>query len=267
LAYCRSRPNTSHAATTTACATAGSGYATTWLVAGSTTAYAGTLTTTDGYNVKASMTFTNATTSLSGETMGTSAVGAGTCVATLTTAGAVPTATDATVGNFAICHFIFFTATASATASPTVTAAYTASTHWGVTKYLTATQWGSTTAATGIIGSTMNSSSSGTAVTTATWGMVYDPTTKPTGFVINTVYSMTWFQPKEKSAYTASELRRYSGGNHIKDQVKAYCISPRLTATTTHVSTGITAGTATTLAGASALAAGAIALGVAALAI
>lgn len=249
--------------------TVGSGLATVWTLSGATTAYTGSLAT-DGYKLKAAMTFKNGgATAVSGDTINVgNAIGIGTCVATLDAAGSAPTTTDATVGNFAICHFVFYLASATGGNSGTITDAWTG-THWGVTKYLTSTQWGATAAA-GIIGSSMNTATGGTALTAANNGLVFDPATKPSaGFVETTAYSMEWYQPTYKTSYTASELRRYGGGynNSTADKVKGYCISQRLTATTTHLSAGITAGSAVTLSGASALAAGAIAFGVAALAI
>ena len=251
--------------------TAGSGFVTTWTLAGNTAAYTGSLST-DGYKLKAAMTFKNGgTTIISPNTAITASavIGIGSCVATLDSAGSVPVATDVTVGNFAICHFVFYAATATtAVASGTITNAYTG-THWGVTKYLTATQWGSTTPGSGIIGSTMNTTGAGTAITTASWGVVFSPSTATTAFTEAAVYSMEWYQPSYKTAYTASELRRYGGGynNSTADKVKGYCVSQRLISVVTNVSAGIVAGTTVTLSGAEALAAGAIAFGVAALAI
>jgi len=247
-------------------------WATTWTLTGSTVAYTGSLTT-DGYKLKAAMVFKNGgTTTSSGETLTatSSKVGHGTCVATLVAStSAAPTSTDATVGNFALCHFIFYTVTSSAGVdSGAIENAYTG-THWGVTKYLTSAQWGATTAGSGIIGNTMNTSTGGTAITSANWGLVFDPSTTLTKFTQSSTYSMEWYQPTYKSTYTASELRRYGGGynNSTADKVKGYCIGARLITATANVSQGITAGSTVTLSGASALAAGAIALGVAALAI
>lgn len=251
---------------------AGSGLVTTWTLAGNAAAYTGSLST-DGYKLKAAMTYKNGGTNIVAANAAITTgdiIGMGSCVATLDSAGSVPVATDVTVGNFAICHFVFHAASSatSAATSGTITNAYTG-THWGVTKYLTAAQWGSTTPGSGIIGSTMNTSGAGTAITTASWGIVYAPATATTTFTQSSVYSMEWYQPSYKTAYTASELRRYGGGynNSTADKVKGYCISQRKVTVATNVAGGIVAGTTVTLSGAEALAAGAIAFGVAALAI
>jgi len=255
-----------------ACTTlAGSGMATTWVLAGSTTAYVGTLST-DGYTLAATAAFVAplaVTPTIAAETLvsGASAVGMGTCVETLTTAGAAQATTVTDNGNFAICHFLFYVAVDSG--NITFTAASTGTTDWGVTSYLNTAQWG--TAGSGIKGSTMNTSAGGTAITAATWGMALSPAAA-TGTTTIAAGSKvwTWYQPTQATTYAATALRRYGGGynNSTADKVKAYCVSQRLTATTTNVAAGIVAASAVvTLSGASALAAGAIAFGAAALAI
>lgn len=253
--------------------TAGKGFVTTWTLTGATTAYSGTLST-DGYKLKAGMTYVNGLLdATSGDTISVgSVIGIGTCVETLDSAGAAVATTVTTVGNFAICHFLFYAATSSGN-SGTVTNAYTG-THWGLTTYMTATQWYSssgTTAGAGLLGSTMNTSGGGTGLTSGTNGLVFTPATTVTNFVVSTVYEMEWYQPLQTTTYGASALRRYSGAFNgaTADKVKPYCISQRLVGSgnTTHRSAGITAGSVATLSGATALAAGAIAFGVAALSI
>jgi len=253
----------------TCAATAGSGMVTTWTLAGSTTAYAGTLST-DGYTLAATATWKNPVLAslITTENPYTtsSIVGMGTCVETLTTAGAVQATTVVDNGNFAICHFLFYTAKASAVV--TFTKASTGTYDWGLTMYLNTTQWG--TAGSGIKGSTMNGSG-GTAITTATWGMVLSPVAVSTVTTIAVGAKIwTWYQPTQATTYAATALRRYGGGynNSTADKVKAYCVSQRLLTGTTHQAAGIVAASAVvTLTGASALAAGAVAFGAAALAI
>ena len=159
--------------TNTCASTAGSGVITTWTLVGSTVAYAGSLST-DGYQLTAAITWVNP-----GNTNPTAAVespsanaqmGMGTCVETLTTAGAVQAATVTDNGNFALCHFVFWL---YASGVVTLYAAQTGTNDWGATTYLTATQWG--TAGSGIVGNTMNTSGGGTAITSAPWGMVLTP--------------------------------------------------------------------------------------------
>ncbi len=115
----------------------------------------------------------------------------------------------------------------------------------------------------------MNVAGAGTAITTASWGLVFTPSTAITVFTEGSALSMEWYQPSYKTSYTASELRRYGGGynNSTADKVRGYCVSQRLVTQAANAAAGIVAGSTVTLSGASALAAGAIALGVAALAI
>lgn len=250
---------------------AGEGLATTWTLTGGT-AYTGQLAT-DGYKLKAALTWKNGGTAskkTSAETISTStAIGYGTCVATLDSAGKVPASTSTTTGNFAICHFFFYLATASSD-SGTVSAPFTVSTAWGVTKYLTAKQWGETTPGSGIVGNTMNLATGGTGITTSNYGIVYDPTTATNSKLTDAkAYSMEWYQPKWATTYKETELRRYGGtfNNSTADKVKAYCISQRLLSATANFAQGIVAGSEKTLTGGFALAAGAVAFGVSALAI
>merc|ERR1712187_989147 len=73
---------------TASCVSAGNGSATTWTIAGTTTAYTGTITT-DGYNVSATLVWADpgtTTPSTAGETLASgNQVAMGTCVATLGT--------------------------------------------------------------------------------------------------------------------------------------------------------------------------------------
>merc|ERR1711959_635011 len=97
--------------TDTCTGTAGSGMVTTWALAGSTTAYAGTLAT-DGYQLTASATWVNpgnTTPTVADESPTANAnMVMGTCVETLTTAGAVQATTVTDNGNFALCHFLYY---------------------------------------------------------------------------------------------------------------------------------------------------------------
>jgi hypothetical protein len=243
---------------------------TTWTLAGSTTAYAGTLST-DGYLLTATATWVDPGTTLaSGETSpaANTAIAMGTCVETLTSAGAVQAATVTDNGNFAICHFVYYGFETSL-GVVTLDAAQTGTYDWGATMYLTATQWG--TAGSGLIGTSMNTSTGGTAITSATWGMVLSPVAASTTLtIVAGSKTWTWYQPTAATTYGSTTLRRYGGGynNSVADQVRGYCVGQRLLSVATNVPTGIVAATAlVTLSGAQALAAGAIAFGVAALAI
>jgi len=254
---------------TDACAAkAGSGMVTTWALSGSTTAYAGTLST-DGYKLTATATWVNPlapASTVAGETIASGAnTVQGTCVETLTSAGAVQAATITDNGNFALCHFLFYQ---YGTGDVVIVNAQTGTGHWGSSNYLTATQWG--TAGSGIIGTTVNSSG-GTAITAAAWGMVLSPAAATTTTkIVAGSKTWTWYQPTYASTYSSTVLRRYGGGynNSTADQVKGYCVSQRSMLIAVNVKTGIVAAAAkVTLSGASALAAGAVAFGVAALAI
>merc|ERR1740117_1434993 len=82
--------------TTDACAasTASQGLVTSWTLAGSTTAYADTLTTTDGYSITASMTWKVLTTDTTETTKCAAVICViGTCVQTMDSAGVVVAAT------------------------------------------------------------------------------------------------------------------------------------------------------------------------------
>ena len=251
--------------TSDSCVTAGKGMATTWTLAGSTTAYAGTLTTTDGYKITASFTWvaiTGVSTNTAGETLGTNACGFGTCVESLDAAGTRIASTVTDKGNNALCHWFYTKAGATSTAGTASTGS-----HWGESKFLTYTQWG-TTSGGGVIGSTMKTN--GTSISTS-YGHTLTPTTVTT-FAAGT-YTMLWYQPTYAATYSSTALRRYNGGTADANKVKPYCVGLRLLATTTVLSsTDITAASSSgtsgvvTLTGASAIAAGAIAFGVAALA-
>lgn len=251
---------------TDTCVTAGLGMATTWTLAGSTSAYAGTLTTTDGYNIIASFTWlatTGFTTSTLSESVDGVATGMGTCVETLDSAGTRVADSVTDDGNNCLCHWFYVNGGATSTAGT----ASTGTGDWGESKFLTHAQWGATAGA-GVIGSTMKSN--GTSVGTS-YGHALSPTAVTT-FTAGT-YTMTWFQPTYASTYTSTALRRYNGGTSDADKVKPYCVGMRLISvsvvlTTTGITAANTAGTSgiVTLTGASALAAGAIAFGVAALA-
>lgn len=50
-----------------------------------------------------------------------------------------------------------------------------------------------------------------------------------TAYIVGTPYTMTWFQPRYATTYSASSLRRYNGGNMDFDRVRPYCVSARET--------------------------------------
>merc|ERR1719163_322496 len=251
---------------------AGEGLATKWTLSGSTTAYTGPVDT-DGYKVKATLTWANGLGNSKKSTKetidDTTKIGYGTCVATLDANGKVPDKASTTHGNFALCHFFFYTAKTTGTESGTVEKPHGDSTAWGVSKYLTAKEWGETTPGSGIVGKTMNTSTGGAAITTNSNGMAYTPTTAKNSKLKAGDYSMEWLQPKYAETYKENVLRRYDAphNNTTPDKVKGYCISQRRLDGDANFADGIVAGTEATLSGAFSLAAGAIAFGVAALAI
>lgn len=253
---------------TEACATTqGDGMVTTWQLIGSTAAYSGTLTTTDGYNITASLTWkllTSNSTDTTGQTCDSAKCAIGTCVETYDSAGVVVAATVLDDGNHAICHW--FIIAASATLNTAGLAGTTAD-EYSIARYLTAAQFG--TAGNAIIDST--------AITTGTeigasYGFTRSPTTKPTTYAAQ-AYTQNWYQPTFASTYASTVLRRYNGGTSDGDNVKAYCARLRtLTLATYQSTTALVAATVggtsgvVKLTGSEALAAGAIAFGVAALA-
>lgn len=246
--------------------------ATTWTLVGTTdltalaTLLGVTITFTDGYTLAAGMTWkaiggtvTNDNATSPNALTGT--IGIGTCVELLDSAGAALAATVATVGNFAICHWMYSVFDATDDSPASYAGGSTPASEWGETRYLTATDWG--TAGTGILGTTMQTL--GTRLTSAANGFSLSNTAVTT-FAAATVYTQTWYQPKWASTYTTTQLRRYNGGTTDGDKVKGYCVGVR-SITNSSVDNVPVAGTQVTVTGATALAAGAIAFGVAALAI
>lgn len=187
-------------------------------------------------------------------------LGIGTCVELLDSAGAALASTVTTVGNFAICHWMYTTYDNTDDSTAAYSGCSTAISCWGETRYLTAAQWG--TAGATIVGTSMQST--GTQITSAAQGFVLSNTSLAT-YVASTVYSQSWYQPKWASTYTTSALRRYNGGANEGDKVKAYCVGAR-SITDTSADQVPVAGTQVTVTGAIALTAGAIAFGVSALA-
>lgn len=95
---------------TDTCVSAGLGMATTWTLAGSTSAYSGTLTTTDGYNIIASFTWvavTGYTTNFASESLSGVAAGFGTCVETLDSSSVRVADSVTDDGNNCLCHWFF----------------------------------------------------------------------------------------------------------------------------------------------------------------
>ena len=245
------------------------GVVTSWTLAGSTTAYAGTLTTTDGYNITATFTWkvlNSTATGVTSKTCATVACVLGTCVETYTSAGVVVASTVTDDGNIALCHW--FLIAANATAGTVAVVSGTTNTY-GIANYMTATQWG--TAGNAMVGNGLLTR--GTSIGT-THGFALTPATKPTTTYTAGTYTQLWYQPTYASTYASTTLRRYNGGSGDADKVKAYCAKQRPidTASTTYDSnSALVAATVggtngvVTLTGAQALAAGAIAFGVAAL--
>jgi hypothetical protein len=254
---------------TESCATTiGSGLVTSWTLAGSTTAYAGSLTTTDGYNITATFTWqllTATLTAVSGKDCATIACTIGTCVETYDSAGVVVASTVTDDGNIALCHWFLI----GAGVVNTTTNVSGDTNAYGIANYMTATLWG--TAGNAMVGNGLLTR--GTSIGT-THGFALTPATKPATYTAGS-YTQFWYQPTYASTYASTVLRRYNGGSGDADKVKAYCARLRdvdSSSTTYATETALVAATVggtsgvVTLTGAQALAAGAIAFGVAALA-
>lgn len=99
---------------TESCATTpGAGLKTTWTLGGTTNAYAGELSTTDGYSIMASFTWnllTVTTTAVAGKDCATVACAIGTCIETLDSDGDVIASTVVDEGNMALCHWFHLAA-------------------------------------------------------------------------------------------------------------------------------------------------------------
>lgn len=255
---------------TESCATTvGQGLVTSWTLAGATTAYSGTLTTTDGYSISAAFTWATLVSNVtgSGTDCTANACVIGTCVETYDSLGVVVASTVTDDGNIALCHW-FLTSASSVVGTVGLVSGTTNT--YGIANYLTATQWG--TGGNAVVGNGLLTR--GTSIGT-THGFALTPSTKPLTIYTAGAYSQLWYQPTYASTYASTVLRRYNGGSGDADKVKAYCarLRPIDTASATYTATtamvaatvGGTAGVIT-LTGAQALAAGAIAFGVAALA-
>lgn len=252
---------------------AGFGLATSWVLSGQSDVYSGTLTDVDGYMITAHMTWRDLnpvtqTSVAANDIPATSNAVIGTCVETLDADGVSLAAAVTTEGNYALCHWMYYVGRSGTTIlgqTTDVSMGGTSGTDWGETRFLTETEWG--TGGSHILGSNIRTNGSSVG---ATYGMALSHTSL-TNFIPTAVYSMSWYQPKYASTYSATSLRRYSGGDNEGSKVKAYCVGPR-TITDANIATDITpaddAGLSgvVTLQGASALTAGAIAFGVAALA-
>jgi len=225
-----------------------------------------TITFTDGYTLAAAMTWKQIATvfttdnATSPQTL-TGTIGIGTCVELLDSAGAALASTVTTVGNFAVCHWMYSVYDGATDAPGTYSGGSTAASEWGETRYLDATAWG--TGGSGILGTNMQTL--GTRITSAAQGFSLS-NTAVTAFTASTAYTQTWYQPKWASTYTTTQLRRYNGGSTDGDKVKGWCVGVR-SITSSATDNIPVAGTQVTVTGATALAAGAIAFGVAALAI
>ena len=255
--------------TETCAVTAQKGLVTSWTLAGSATAYAGTLTTTDGYSLTASLTMKLPSSTATGglKTCEEAACVIGTCVETYDSAGVVVASTVTDDGNLAVCHWFLIKADATA---GTVDLVSGTTADYSVAYHMTATQWG--TAGNALVGSGL--ATRGTVIGT-TYGFTRTPATAPTPTYTAQAYTQFWYQPTYASTYASTALRRYNGGSGDADRVKAYCMMQQdidSASTTFQTATAAVAATVggtsgvVTLTGAQALATGAIAFGVAALA-
>ena len=159
--------------TETCATTAQKGMATTWTLAGSTTAYSGTLAT-DGYTLEASLSmiaFVDANTDGAVECT-TAKCMIGTCVETYDSAGTVVASTVTDDGNIAICHwFLVALSSVAGTIGNTGTAD-----EYSIANYMTATQWG--TNGNALVGNGLETR--GTRLGT-TFDFTRTPTSQPTG--------------------------------------------------------------------------------------
>lgn len=206
---------------TDACATTQAlGLVTSWTLAGSTTAYAGTLTTTDGYTITASLTWKILSTQLTGETIGgtitcnTTACVIGTCVETMDSAGVLVAATVVDDGNHALCHW-FLMAAGAVNLVSNVSGQTNA---YSIANYLTSAQWG--VGGNAVTGATLLTT--GVSIGT-THGFALTPATKPASTYAAQAYTQLWYQPTYASTYASTALRRYNGGTADADKVKAWC--------------------------------------------
>lgn len=248
----------------------GWGLATTWVISGQSELYTDTLDT-DGYQITAFFTWrdvfsVNQMSAAPAITAATTCV-IGTCVETRDPNGDQLAAGKTTVGNYAICHWLYVQVqSGSATLNTSGTfGGGLAGTDWGETRYLTETEWG--TAGAALTGATAHTT--GTAVGAAHGFALSD--TGLTAFVPKAVYSMSWFQPKWATTYAANKLRRYSANQNPADQVLAYCMGTRPVSSTVQAidiarATHAGADGVVTLAGAASLLASVAALGTVALA-
>ena len=137
--------------TDTCVKTAGLGMATTYALTGSANAYDGDLTNTDGYKLNVTLkwqsltgvntdAYRDTTTYItSGKTIDSNPAVIGTCVETLDNTGASLGAGVVTEGNYAICHWLYYTGISDNTG---VALGGVANTDFGETRYLTEAEWG-----------------------------------------------------------------------------------------------------------------------------
>jgi len=204
---------------------------------------------------------------LAGATVGATAGVIGTCVETLHADGTNPDKDRTDIGNFGLCHFLYYLAATTNADGNNTTYPVNGGTQnisWGEVRIYTADQWGN--GGSGIVGA--SAQSNGIALS-STWNGFAQSSDLLTGYKDKFTYSLSWYQPPFASTYAAGTLRRYSGNAQNPDKMRVYCFSARNLSSATffgmtkvdQVVDGIV-----TMSGATALAAGAIAFGVTSLA-
>jgi hypothetical protein len=254
-------------ATNDTCAkTAGLGMETSWTLNGMTTTYTGGFDS-DGYSITAAMQWqllATYNTNANDPTVAISNTVAviGTCVETLTIEGTRIRPGTIDQGNFAICHWMYYTGLTDFTEPPL---GLVKTTNWGETRILNEEEWNH---AGGLI--------SGQSIQSLGRALDYDngfqqSNYKTTSYTNGAIYSQTWYQPAYAESYGTTSLRRYNGGTNDFSKVRAYCVSARNIsdqATKFGIAPADVTGSngAVSLSGATTLAAGAIMFGTAMLA-
>lgn len=110
----------------------------------------------------------------------------GTCVETLDENAVGIESNNVSVGNVAICHWLFMK---FASTNNLLTGASTSASHFGETKYLTYGQWG--VEGNKLIGNDLKTVSGGQSITSAAWGMELTPPVSLVFYEGN--YTFEWF--------------------------------------------------------------------------
>jgi hypothetical protein len=123
----------------------------------------------------------------------------GTCVELLMADSSAYASSVTTIGNFAICHWMYTIYDGTDDSTGKTTDGVTAASAWGETRYLNAADWG--TAGATIVGTSMQSL--GTVITNSKQGFLLSSSTLDT-YVAGNIYSQSWYQPKYAETYTTT---------------------------------------------------------------